>query len=387
MTARRTVLTIFGTRPEAIKLASVIEELRRKASEFRCVVCCTGQHREMVRQVIDALDIDVDVNLDSMTASQTLAQLTSRLFKDLDAVIETAKPDWVLVQGDTTSAMVAATCAFYRKISVGHVEAGLRTHNRWAPFPEEINRIFISRVADLHFAPTERAARRLREEGVSADAVHVTGNTVVDALRRVREQIHSYKPGDVSVDAQGFFDRYRVLLVTSHRRESFGRGLENICRAIAEIVGVYPDVAVIYPVHLNPNVRDPVHRILGRNPRIALMEPVNYFSLLYLMERCHLILTDSGGLQEEAPSFGKPVLVLRETTERPEAIDAGCARLVGTSREGIVNALRELLDKPAAYKSMVATSNPFGDGESGRRIVELLMGAAVERHDHPPKDA
>jgi UDP-N-acetylglucosamine 2-epimerase len=379
VTRRTKILTVFGTRPEAIKLAPVIEALRKRDETFESLVCCTGQHREMVDQVIEAFGIGVDIRFDAMSAAQSLGQLTGRLFGEMDRIVSDTAPDWVLVQGDTTSAMVAATCAFYRRAAVGHVEAGLRTYNRWAPFPEEVNREFITRVTDQHFAPTERAARLLKQELVDPASIHVTGNTVVDALLQVKPKLGSYRPPDLAADVLNLFDAHKVILVTSHRRESFGAGLEQICQAIVDIVHAHPQVAVVYPVHLNPNVRKPVHRILGDHPRIRLVEPVAYMSLLLLMQRCHLVLTDSGGLQEEAPSFGKPLLVLRETTERPEAVENGCARLVGTSRQGIVSAANELLTNASAYESMVARVNPFGDGKAGRRIVDILAAAPSPR--------
>ena len=366
------VLVLFGTRPEVIKLAPVIRALRRRPKDFECLVVSSGQHREMVDQALAAFDLKVDVQLDAMSSAQSLGKLTSRLFLDLDTLFESNAIDWVIVQGDTTTAMVGAMCAFYRRIKVGHVEAGLRTYNRWSPFPEETNRTIISQIADLHFAPTSRSADNLVKAGFAATDVRITGNTVVDALVWVSENVRERIPAELDPSLIRSLEGRRLILVTSHRRESFGEGLENICQAILEIVRRYPDTVVVYPVHLNPNVREPVHRLLGGEPRISLLPPLGYLPLVYLMQRSYCILTDSGGIQEEAPSLGKPVLIMRDTTERPEVIEAGCARLVGTSKEGIVNAAEELLTNDVVYRAMAAVKNPFGDGSAAEIISDAI---------------
>lgn len=369
------ILVLFGTRPEVIKLAPVIRSLRSRPQEFDCRVVSTGQHREMVDQALAAFGLKVDVLLDAMSSAKSLGKLTARLFLDLDDLLEREKPDWVIVQGDTTSAMVGAMSAFYRQIKVGHVEAGLRTYNRWSPFPEETNRTIIGQVADLHFAPTERSANNLRQAGVPANTVHVTGNTAVDALLWVSGEVREEVPPDLQADLVAALEGKRLVLVTSHRRESFGQGLENICAALLETVRRYSDVVIVYPVHLNPNVREPVRRLLSAEPRIHLLEPLGYQPLVYLMQRSYCIFTDSGGIQEEAPTLGKPVLIMRDTTERPEVIEAGCALLVGTSVDGILSAARDLFENPAVYQAMSTVKNPFGDGRASERIAAILASA------------
>ena len=295
------VLVLFGTRPEVIKLASVVRALRQRPADFVTRVCSTGQHREMVQQALDAFGLKLDVQLDAITSAKSLGRLTARLFKDLDQLLETEEPDWVIVQGDTTSAMIGAMCAFYRRIKVGHVEAGLRTGNRWSPFPEEINRTVIGHITDPHFAPTMKSADNLRRMGVPKESVHVTGNTVVDALLWVSESVKDHLPPGLDPEVPHLIASKRLVLVTSHRRESFGEGLENICRALLATVEHYPDAVIVYPVHLNPNVHDPVYRLPGGHPRIKLLAPVSYLSLVWLMRQSYCILTDSGGIQEEAP--------------------------------------------------------------------------------------
>ena len=373
------ILVIFGTRPEVIKLAPVIRELRCRPTRFDCRVVSTGQHREMVDQALAAFKLRVDIQLDAMSSAQSLGRLTARLFLDLDQIFEAEKPDWVIVQGDTTSAMVGAMCAFYRRIKIGHVEAGLRTYNRSSPFPEEINRTFIGHVTDLHFAPTPRSADNLLKAGAPTETVHVTGNTVVDALLWVTGDMLGQVPEGINPALVASLAGKRLVLVTSHRRESFGDGLASICRALLATVRRHPDVVIVYPVHLNPNVREPVYRLLGVEPRIKLLEPLGYLPLVYLMQRSHCIFTDSGGIQEEAPSLGKPVLILRDTTERPEVIEAGCARLVGTSEETIFSAAEELLGNEAVYRAMTSVKNPFGDGNAAKRIVDILSASWTQR--------
>ena len=318
--------------------------------------------------------ITPDIGLQAMRAGQSLAQLTARLYQELDTVLPDTRPDMVLVHGDTTSAMVATTCAFYHQIRIGHVEAGLRTGDLQQPFPEEMNRVVVGRMADVHFAPTEHAAENLRREGVPMEAVHVTGNTVVDAVNWVRPQIESGASAEVKGFVQSLPPKSKLLLVTTHRRESFGEGIGNTCRALRRIADTYEDVQVILVTHLNPRTRGPVRELLGDHPSITLIDPVDYFSLLYLMFHSSFILTDSGGIQEEAPAFGKPVLVLREVTERPEAVQAGCARIVGTDENLIVKEASRLIEDPIEYQSMVSDRNPFGDGHAGPRIAQILRG-------------
>ena len=369
----RKILVLFGTRPEVIKLAPVVRALRRHPEAFDPRMVSSGQHREMVQQALDAFALKPDVTLDAMASAMSLGRLTARLFADLDQLFDVEKPHWVLVQGDTTSAMVAAVSAFYRRIKVGHVEAGLRTYNRWSPFPEEINRTYIGQVADLHFAPTKGSADNLRRAGAPEQSIHVTGNTVVDALLWVGEGLRDSMPPGLPESVPGFLQGNRLVLVTSHRRESFGKGLENICRALLGTVERYSDAVVVYPVHLNPNVREPVHRLLGKHPRIKLLEPLGYLPLVWLMQRSYCIFTDSGGIQEEAPSLGKPVLIMRDTTERPEVVEAGCARLVGTDSGQILAGARELFEDPEAYSAMASVKNPFGDGRAAERIADILL--------------
>ena len=364
----RRILTILGTRPEAIKLAPVILELQQRPQAFESRVCVTAQHRGMLDQALSIFDIQPDIDLDIMTPGQTLAKLTARAIERLDGVIAREAPDVVLVQGDTTTTFCGALAAYYQRTRVGHVEAGLRTGDKYAPFPEEINRSLVTQVSDLHFAPTAEARDRLLAAGVPPAHIHVTGNTVIDALFWVREHVASSSlewPERLLDSLNG----HRVVIVTGHRRESFGEDFNNICRAIREVAESFPDVAFVYPVHLNPNVRDPVTRILAGHARIHLIEPLPYAHFVHLMNRAVAVLTDSGGVQEEAPSLGKPVLVMRRTTERPEGITAGSAQLVGVEQAGIVNALSGLLQGERLGSGPV---NPYGDGQAARRIVDVL---------------
>ena len=365
------VLTIVGTRPEAIKLAPVVMEFDRRPEFFVSRVCATAQHRQMLDQALALFGIEADYDLDIMTTGQSLAQVTARAVEGLDGVIAEEQPDVVLVQGDTTTAFCGALAAYYHEVKVGHVEAGLRTGNKYAPFPEEINRRLVAQLADYHFAPTERAREELVSEGVAASTVFVTGNTVIDALLWVRERVREVCPKLPDRLAEAMNSR-QMVLVTGHRRESFGKGFENICRAIREVADTFPDVVFVYPVHLNPNVREPVNRILGGHERIRLVEPLAYAPFVWLMDHATIVLTDSGGVQEEAPSLGKPVLVMRETTERPEGINAGNARLVGVQRERIVSELVQLLSHPEQRAAMSTVKNPYGDGKASVRIVEIL---------------
>lgn len=361
----RTVLFVFGTRPEAIKLAPLIDVLRRDPS-FSVKVCVTGQHREMLAQVLQFFDIVPDSDLEVMTPGQELAGIAAATLAKLPDVLRDMKPDLVVVQGDTTSAFAAGLAAFYARIDVAHVEAGLRSGDPAAPWPEEVNRRLLSVVARFHFAPTEEARENLLREGIDPARVYVTGNTVIDALQATVARI----AGD---DALPYLDpARRLILVTGHRRESFGEGLESICSALAAIAREHDDVEIVYPVHLNPQVQEPVQRILGGHPRVHLIDPVDYRTFVYLMTRSHFILTDSGGVQEEAPTLGKPVLVMRDTTERPEAVQAGNALLVGTQRDTIVAAANRLLRDAAHHASMSRPSTVFGDGHAAERIAEIL---------------
>jgi UDP-N-acetylglucosamine 2-epimerase (non-hydrolysing) len=366
----RNVLSIFGTRPEAIKLAPVLLELAKYPDDFRSIVCVTAQHREMLDQVLRIFDVQPHLDLDLMTENQTLPGLTSTALLNVTAALEQLRPDIVLVQGDTTSAMAAGLAAFYRKVPVGHVEAGLRTGDPYQPFPEEINRRLISSIATYHFAPTETARAALLREGVSDDAVLVTGNTVVDALQTITRTAHASR----SLESLG--TAHRLILVTAHRREHFGGPLENICRAIVRIVEENSGVEIAYPVHPNPNVRATVERMLRDKERIHLLPPLEYDQFIHVLSRSIFVLTDSGGVQEEGPVLGKPVLVMRDTTERPEGLAAGSNRLVGTRSEQIVAEAQRLLNDPVEYASMARQSNPFGDGHAAERIVSFLKSVS-----------
>ena len=368
------VLTIIGTRPEAIKLAPVVLELKRRQNLFDFPVCLTGQHRQMLDQVIALFGITPNYDLNIMSPGQTLAQVTARAMEGLDSVVAKEKPDIILVQGDTTTAFCGALTGYYHQIKVGHIEAGLRTGNKYAPFPEEINRCMVGRIADLHFAPTKQARQALLNEGIADQSIFVTGNTVIDALLLVRERVRAAPP-ELPVGMLEATTGKKVILVTGHRRESFGGGFDNICYAIREIADSFTDVAIVYPMHLNPNVREPVNRILVGHPRIHLIEPLSYAPFVWLMDHATIVLTDSGGVQEEAPSLGKPVLVMRETTERPEGIVAGNAILVGVQKKRIVDGLRQLLSDPAKRATMASVNNPYGDGMAAQKIVAILLAS------------
>lgn len=365
------VLSVFGTRPEAIKLAPVIKELE-KHSEFESRVCVTAQHRQMLDQVLQLFGINPHWDLNLMRENQSLFYVTSSALRSLEAVFREAQPDIVLVQGDTTTAFVASLAAYYLGIKVGHVEAGLRTYDKFNPFPEEMNRRLADALSDFLFAPTARAKQNLLREGFPEERVFVTGNTVIDALLWVRRQ-RVEGEGPLSQFSQFLDTESRLILVTGHRRESFGEGFEKICRGLKMIAERNPDVRIVYPVHLNPNVKEPVHRILGGVANVHLIEPLDYAGFVLLMDKAYLILTDSGGIQEEAPSLGKPVLVMREKTERPEAIEAGTARLVGTDSEQIFEETQRLLSDRTEYEKMARAANPFGDGRAAERIVQILL--------------
>jgi len=366
------VAVVFGTRPEAIKLAPVIHELRRRPGVVVRVIA-TGQHRELLDQALAAFDIQPDIDLHLMQSRQSLADITSRLLPALDRVLADELPDLLLVQGDTTSAFVAALAGFYRGVTVGHVEAGLRTADPRNPFPEEINRRLTASVAALHFAPTIRAQEHLLAEGVKPESVFVTGNTIVDAMQFIQET-DAFKRTPLPVAVR---DGERLLLVTLHRRESWGPVFEGMCRALREIVERHPDVRVVFPVHLNPAVRDAVFAILGTTDRCSLLEPLGYLSFLSLVRASWFVLTDSGGVQEEAPTLGVPVLVLRDTTERPEAVEQGVARLVGTDSGAIVTAASELLDDAQLHASMARPVLVFGDGRAAVRIADCVVGCVA----------
>jgi UDP-N-acetylglucosamine 2-epimerase (non-hydrolysing) len=366
------VLFAFGTRPEAIKMAPVVKALTNEPA-FDAKVCVTAQHRQMLDQVLNLFELQPDFDLNLMKSGQDLSDITSNVLWGMREVYRQWPPDIILVHGDTSTTLAASLSAYYAKIKVGHVEAGLRTHNKYSPWPEEMNRRLTGSVADLHFAPTERARTNLLAEGVAGGSIHVTGNTVIDALLDVVQWVRSDTALRARFEAQfDFLDTSkRLILVTGHRRENFGTGFENICQALAGLA-MRGDVQIVYPVHLNPNVQEPVRRILGVVPDVKLIDPLDYLPFVYLMDRSALIITDSGGVQEEAPSLGKPVLVMRDTTERPEAVEAGTVKLVGTDRAAIVREASRLLDDPAAYEAMACARNPYGDGRAALRIRDIL---------------
>jgi len=381
------IAVIFGTRPEAIKLAPVVLAMKR-SDDLECRVCVTGQHRQMLDQVLDVFQIRPDVDLNLMVPNQSLAGLTARGIEAIDRYLADDKPDLLLIQGDTTTTLCGALAAFFRRVPVGHVEAGLRTFNLQAPWPEEANRVLSTRVTTLHFAPTEVSKRNLLQEGIPDESIVVTGNTGIDALFLARAKVlrnppvvaglpDILQPGNPSGGGSP-----RMVLITGHRRENFGEGFENICRSIADLARQFPDTHFVYPVHLNPNVREPVNRLLGGRadgallPNVHLLEPLSYLPFVGLLERAYVILTDSGGIQEEAPSLGKPVLVMRDTTERPEGVAAGTVRLVGTDPATIVREVSRLLTDRAAYDEMARSHNPYGDGHATERILEACRAMA-----------
>lgn len=363
------VMSVFGTRPEAVKMAPVIRELQRRTGEVQSIVCVTGQHREMLDQALALFDIHPDIDLNLMQPAQRLGDLTARILTAMDDVLARVKPDWVLVQGDTTTVMAASLAAFYHRVRVGHVEAGLRSGDKHRPFPEEINRRIADVLSDMYFAPTDAAKENLLREGAPADKIIVTGNTVIDALLEVASRVDETLVLRIAPQ----LGRKRLILVTSHRRENFGQPFREICRAIRDLALKYIDAHIIYPVHYNPNVNDPAHELLGGVSNITLTEPVDYETIVALMKRAHFILTDSGGIQEEAPSLGKPVLVLREVTERQEVVALGAAKLVGSDYNRIMAEASQLMDDPPAYARMAAVVNPYGDGRASRRIVDAIL--------------
>ena len=379
------ILLVFGTRPEAIKMAPLVKEFQKYPEDFETVVCVTGQHREMLDQVLHIFDIRPDYDLNIMKQGQDLYDVTARVLTGMRDVLKEVSPDIVLVHGDTTTSTAAALAAFYQQIPVGHVEAGLRTYNIYSPWPEEMNRQITGRIATYHFAPTQLSKSNLLKENVSEDKITVTGNTVIDALYWVVNKIKSDKKLDAELEAilkdagydvNRLSDGRKLVLITGHRRENFGDGFINMCTAIKDLTQKYPDVDFVYPMHLNPNVRKPIHEVFGEDlsnlGNMFFIEPLEYLSFVYLMEKSDIVLTDSGGIQEEAPGLGKPVLVMRDTTERPEALDAGTVKLVGTDYDKIVNSVSELLDDKKAYEKMSKAVNPYGDGKACGRIMEFL---------------
>ena len=367
------ILVVFGTRPEAIKMAPLVHELKSDA-RFDVKTCVTGQHREMLDQVLALFSIEPEYDLNIMQPGQTLAQVTSRILLGLDEVLEAFKPSVVLVHGDTATTFAASLAAYYKQIPVGHIEAGLRTGNIYSPWPEEGNRKLTACLTNFHFAPTDTSKENLIKESYSSDSIFITGNTVIDALFMIRDRLVKDTSLSAELDAQFpmLDEKKRLILVTGHRRESFGGGFERICEALLTTAKQFPDCQILYPVHLNPNVQEPVNRLLVDVDNIHLIEPQQYLPFIYLMTKAHIILTDSGGIQEEAPSLGKPVLVMRDTTERPEAVEAGTVKLVGTDTQTIVNELVKLLTDTEAYETMSRAHNPYGDGLACKRIATVL---------------
>lgn len=379
------IMLVFGTRPEAIKMAPLVKEFQKNTKDFRTIVCVTGQHREMLDQVLSIFEIKPDYDLNIMKQGQDLYDVTARVLTGMRDVLKEANPDIVLVHGDTTTSTAAALAAFYQQIPVGHVEAGLRTHNIYSPWPEEMNRQLTGRIATYHFAPTPLSKQNLLMENVAEDRITVTGNTVIDALYMVVDKIKQDKEldamlerslRDAGYDVARLKDGKALVLITGHRRENFGDGFISMCRAIKALTEKYPEVDFVYPMHLNPNVRRPIHEVFGEDlsglKNMFFIEPLEYLSFVYLMEKSTLVLTDSGGIQEEAPGLGKPVLVMRDTTERPEALEAGTVKLVGTDYDRIVSEVSALLDDSAYYDRMSKAVNPYGDGLACKRIVDVL---------------
>ena len=379
----KTIMLVFGTRPEAIKMAPLVKEFQKHPTEFKTIVCVTGQHREMLDQVLRIFDIHPDYDLNIMKAGQDLYDVTARVLLGMRDVLKEIRPDVVLVHGDTTTSTASALAAFYQQIPVGHVEAGLRTFDKYSPWPEEMNRQLTSRMASYNFCPTILSKTNLLRESVAADSIFVTGNTVIDALFWVVDKIKQdehlrigleQELQGVGYDVHRLSEGRKLVLITGHRRENFGSGFRSMCTAIKDLVQKYPNVDFVYPMHLNPNVRKPIHEVFGADlshlGNLFFIEPLEYLSFVYLMEKSTIVLTDSGGIQEEAPGLGKPVLVMRDTTERPEALEAGTVKLVGTKYNKIVHEVSELLDNEEAYNKMSHTVNPYGDGFACQRIVE-----------------
>ena len=391
------ILLVFGTRPEAIKMAPLVKALQAKPEKFKAIVCVTAQHRQMLDQVLRIFDITPDYDLDIMKPNQDLYDVTSRVLLGMRDVLREAQPDIVLVHGDTTTSTAAALAAFYQQIPVGHVEAGLRTHNIYSPWPEEMNRQITGRIATYHFAPTPLAKQNLLRENVKENQIIITGNTVIDALYMVVDKIKNDAELQAQLcesllqagyDTNRLNDNRRLVLITGHRRENFGEGFISMCTAIRDLAAKYPDVDFVYPMHLNPNVRKPIHEVFGEinnhkphtsNGNLFLIEPLEYLSFVYLMEKSTIVLTDSGGIQEEAPGLGKPVLVMRDTTERPEALESGTVHLVGTNYEKIVGEVSTLLNAAEAYEKMSKAVNPYGDGMACKRICNYMAKADIKQ--------
>lgn len=381
----KTIMLVFGTRPEAIKMCPLVKRLQQEPDSFKAIVCVTGQHREMLDQVLNIFSIKPDFDLNIMKQGQDLYDITSRVLTGMKEVLQQVKPDVVLVHGDTTTSTAAALAAFYQQIPVGHVEAGLRTHNIYSPWPEEMNRQLTGRIASYHFSPTPLSRENLLKENVSEDKIIVTGNTVIDALHMVVDRLKmdtALADEQRTILLQAGYDTSRLghgrrlILITGHRRENFGDGFIQMCTAIKDLSQKYPDVDFVYPMHLNPNVRKPIHEVFGENlghlGNMFFIEPLQYLEFIYLMEKSFVVLTDSGGIQEEAPGLGKPVLVMRDTTERPEALTAGTVKLVGTDYQKIMSEVSILLDNPVVYETMSKAVNPYGDGHACERIVNFL---------------
>lgn len=382
----KAVMLVFGTRPEAIKMAPLVKEFQKHPEKFKTIVCVSGQHRQMLDQVLEIFDIKPDYDLNIMKQGQDLYDVTARVLTGMRDVLKATNPDVVLVHGDTTTSTAAALAAFYQQIPVGHVEAGLRTHNIYSPWPEEMNRQITGRISEYDFAPTPLSRNNLLAEGVKEDKITVTGNTVIDALYMVVDKIKNNKEldkeletvlKDAGYDVNRLADGKKLVLITGHRRENFGDGFISMCKAIKKLTEKYTDVDFVYPMHLNPNVRKPIHEVFGENleglGNMFFIEPLEYLSFVYLMEKSNIVLTDSGGIQEEAPGLGKPVLVMRDTTERPEALEAGTVKLVGTDFDKIVNEVSALLDDPYHYEKMSKAVNPYGDGKACERIVNSFI--------------
>ena len=364
------IICIFGTRPEAIKMAPVLRELQKKRDIFKTVVVVTAQHRQMLDQVLRLFNFQSDYDLNIMQESQTLYYITTSSLSKLEKVINRENPDFILVQGDTTTTFAATLAAFYQKVPVGHIEAGLRSYDRFNPYPEEVNRLLTDALCELHFAPTPTAKRSLLKENIKKESIFVTGNTVIDALYLALTKPHRFRN---SVLKKIDFNSKRIILLTAHRRENWGIPLENICFSVRRLIQKYDDLEIVYPVHFNPKVKNVVYRILKNSPRIHLLKPLDYLDFVNLMNKCFLVLTDSGGLQEEAPSLGKPVLVLREVTERPEGVEAGTVKVVGLSKERIFRETCNLLDNKRMYDRMATAINPYGDGKASARIVDAIL--------------
>ena len=366
---KKKIMLIVGTRPEAIKMAPVIDALCSQSDFFDVVTVLTAQHREMLDQVLEVFAITADHDLNIMKKGQSLMQVTQRALDGIDGLIKKERPDMLIAQGDTTTVFASALASFYERIPFAHLEAGLRTYDKYSPFPEEINRCMTSPLAELHFSPTEKSAQNLLKENIPADKIHVTGNTVIDALFHILDKKND---DDLNFLESLGLEPKKFILVTAHRRESFGEPFEQICKGLKMVADAYPDIKIVYPVHLNPNVRKPVDEILRMQSNVVLIEPLDYFQFVHLMKHSYLILTDSGGIQEEAPSLGIPVLVLREITERPEAVEAGTVKVIGTNAQDIFRETKQLIDHKDAYRSMARAINPYGDGKSSDRIVGIL---------------